>query len=446
MEIFKRYWKVCLKIIMSLQIIIAVAFIIRNITYVPLYGDTVEYLEISQTMELDNYRPFIYPLLLRGCTELSNLIHINYTYIIYTIQNILSIIMCIVIMSEILKNEDKKTKLLSGLYLWSMPLNIHFNMSVRYDSIAVSFTILFLTLLIKYIRENNWKNWIITSIIMYIASNIRSEKIYFFIFVMVVIIIWKIIEIIKNKEKTKKILIGLIGMLLIVTTSTKITQMLLQKNSDSRAQPSFVMFLYERIVGGYLEQYYDKLPDNVKQSITLEDAKEASTIENNYKIVYQKLYEEDGNYGRIFEVMKTMIRYNHYNIIRNVFVDFNKNMFPVIYLQFCNKEGTLTYTMTRMEGDHPLYADWYDLYATFVFYILLIVCIYYLQKYKVDKNKIIKYIPYILYSFISSVFFACLTSQNFHVRYLIPIYMIEVAIVISIIYQKRENKNECEEK
>ena len=141
-----RRIKSLIEILMAFQIIMMIVFIIKNGTYKPTYGDTPEYLSLAQTLKLDIYRPFIYPYTLNLLSKFVNIE--NITYILYPIQNAISLLSCLVLVStlnDVVEAKlSKKQIFFYSLFLGSLPLIVHYNMTLLSDSLAVSFNVLFI--------------------------------------------------------------------------------------------------------------------------------------------------------------------------------------------------------------------------------------------------------------------------------------------------------------
>ena len=443
MKILKKI----IQILMIFQIIIGGIFIIKNGAYMPKYGDSIEFLEIAQTMELDSYRPFVYPLVLNISTKIADLFNINMTIIAYLIQILISIFACFVLVNTLKKifniELNKKEITLYSLFIFFIPFNMHFNMSIKCDSLATSFTIMFLCYLMTYIKEEKYRYAIYSFITMFISSNIRSERIYFLSFVLISILIIEAINCFTKKQKNFKKIIIITSVLILGIVTTKISQIIFQdENANERSQPTFSMYFYERIIGDTLPDIYEYLPENIKEQITYEDAVYSASARNNYKAVYEALYKKHGNLDDVNTIMKVALRRNFPNIALNIISDFSKNMFSPYYLMSDNKDETMVYTSTRMEGEHYLYTGMYILYFTVLF---IIINIYLVMKMCINGINVIKnkeLIVILSYAIVNAGFFSLLTSQNFHIRYAMPVYLIEIAILVMLFAKNQEKCNE----
>ena len=444
----RKFFKNIIHLLLLLQIILGFVFIIRNFFYVPSYGDTTEFLELAQSLKLDDWRPFVYPIFLNLCIGFSNILHISYIPIIYIFQSIfsfLSIFSFVHLFCCIYQKDfSLKYQIFYTLFLWAIPFNIHFNFSIKPDSLATSFTLFFLVFLIYFLYKEKKRYAIITFIFMYIASNIRSEKIYFLCGILFLLILFYCLKriILKRDISIKKMVI-LFLLLTLGYTSYYITKSTLQTNSDSaRTQPSVISFIYQRVAEPYLADIYQYLPEGITSSISYEFA---TTSHPAYLGVYEKLLEEDnGNTDRIKEIIHIALQYNYHNVIFDITTDFVKNMFPIAYGILDNHEGMFEYTIQKMQGEHPVFTNAYLIYFNFIilmFFIILIIK----RNSKMDAHNIKNFLPCLLYIFISSSFFSCFTTMNFHIRYAFPCYLLEACLLflffISMVNQKETAKS-----
>lgn len=427
-----------IEILMAFQIIMMVVFIIKNGTYKPTYGDTPEYLSLAQTLKLDIYRPFIYPYTLNLLSKFVNIE--NITYLLYPIQNVISLLSCLVLVStlnDVVEAKlSKKQILFYSIFLGSLPLIVHYNMTLLSDSLAISFNVLFICFLIKYIRTEKIAYALATLITMFLCASTRSEKIYFLSFVIVGVIVIKIINYLHERKKSKsilniKIIAGLSIILVFGNITTKIAKAKFQNFEDvERTQSSVSYILYERIVSNSLPDIYTYLPEDIKQIISYEEALESATEKNKYKKPYEKLLKQDGNSKRSFTIMKIAVRRNAPKILINVLSDFIKNIFTPYYILSNQDDELYKYTISKMEGEHYLYTDAYVLYFDVLFVIINIYVWINKKSYRViDKYGVFVILLYIL---ASSGFFACFTAFNFHIRYEMPIYILENGFLITL--------------
>lgn len=77
---------------MTVQIVLGFAWMAVNLTNMPLFGDSTEYYELSQTLQVDEYRPLLYPLIIRIANKIANHMSIPYQTLVYSGQTLLCIL------------------------------------------------------------------------------------------------------------------------------------------------------------------------------------------------------------------------------------------------------------------------------------------------------------------------------------------------------------------
>ena len=191
--------------------------------------------------------------------------------------------------------------------------------------------------------------------------------------------------------------------------------------------------MIKNIMKNNLEDMYQYFPEEITKTISYEDV--VNNGKASYCGIYEKLVNEDNNTSRVILLLKIILKHNWYNILLDVNSDLIKNLFPVFYQMFESREGAFQWTITRMQGNHPVYTTVYIIYNNILYIIISIFIVYKIltNNNKFNIKKIIDLLPIILYILISAIFFACLTSQNFNIRYVMPSYMIEIGLIIIIL-------------
>jgi hypothetical protein len=121
---------------------------VANWHYVPLYGDTTEYIALSKTLKVDQYRGIIYPIALRTSDIIDFHLSIKIGFLaLYFAQLFLLFISPIVFCITLLKTfadgrMSDKYAIVCGLVASFNPLSFHFALAVFTDSIAASLLML----------------------------------------------------------------------------------------------------------------------------------------------------------------------------------------------------------------------------------------------------------------------------------------------------------------
>lgn len=121
-----------------------------NIHEVPQYGDTVEYLRLARTIDVDQYRTILYPWFLHLCAVSATIGKASNPFWAYLGQIALSLVASMIFGSAL--STDLAATRKTGAKNWlivaivalattTCPLMAHFSLSLMSDSIASSLTV-----------------------------------------------------------------------------------------------------------------------------------------------------------------------------------------------------------------------------------------------------------------------------------------------------------------
>ncbi len=70
-------------LIMTVQILCGFLWMAVNLYQIPVFGDSTEYYNLSQTLQVDEYRPILYPLIIRASETLCAHLPFPYQTLLY---------------------------------------------------------------------------------------------------------------------------------------------------------------------------------------------------------------------------------------------------------------------------------------------------------------------------------------------------------------------------
>lgn len=73
-----------------ISLLVGLIWTARNLSHIPQYGDTPEYLSLSKQLRVDQYRGIFYPYFIHFCNSLSYFNNLKAHTIIYSIQIVLT--------------------------------------------------------------------------------------------------------------------------------------------------------------------------------------------------------------------------------------------------------------------------------------------------------------------------------------------------------------------
>ena len=96
-----RLFLTLLGLLMAIQICFGFAWMVVNLANIPIFGDSTEYFNLSQTLMVDEYRPLLYPLLIRIAVKMANHLPLAYQTLAYIGQTLLCILSAIFLSVQI---------------------------------------------------------------------------------------------------------------------------------------------------------------------------------------------------------------------------------------------------------------------------------------------------------------------------------------------------------
>lgn len=226
-----------LNAILVMQIIVALIWIGGNIQSIPLYGDTDEYIRMSESLRGHSYRTVFYPWILHLLMRVSTTFFVE---ILYSIQWILSLIAFYYffyigfrLVSGSVPPEKAAQRgictsaLFPALFMASNPLITHFNLSVLTDGMALSFSLIFITSLLSYfyLKGSKKSSFSIMAVSFILMSLMRVEKLYFGIMIVFLVLLYEHFEGRRSNSKlaskyTVSILITVVSVILLYSLIT----------------------------------------------------------------------------------------------------------------------------------------------------------------------------------------------------------------------------------
>lgn len=195
-----------LNIVLSLQIIVAVAWMAGNIQSIPLYGDTEEFFHLSKLLKSHSYKNVFYPWVLHILTRVSMTFLIEILYSVQWVLSAIAFYYFFVIGFQLpfgnmsVKKTTKKDIYISAFFpalvMACNPLLTHFNFSVLADGMTLSFSLIFLTSLIAciHLQPARTISFCIMTVSFILMSLMRVEKLYFGILTILLVLLYENFE------------------------------------------------------------------------------------------------------------------------------------------------------------------------------------------------------------------------------------------------------------
>lgn len=398
-----RLLRLCAFVLMLIQIILGILWMAQNIQATPLFGDSTEYLNLSYTFILDEYRPVLYPFIIRCIRYIGKHTYMNFNILLYGFQTIISfgsIYFFVSIIDYIMglyKNADKKRYFFRAfftLYLMTIPMITFMNFTILTDSLATSMMILFLSALMLLFSVQRARYVYLLIIISVIAQSLlRADRLYSCI---LLTFICFLIKILKSSGVRKRIIIAMLSVCLISVGAVKgIGHFTQTPGAYGRVQTSLDFILLDRIVWPNMTANYGHFSSEIQSYISWEEAQEFDS--HNNKVMYQMapLLQTRVGKDKAEQIYREMASVVFANQPQKVLTDIGEDVLAMIATPFssylntkgrCNKADS--WNIYCLSSETPELTVQYNSFYHYSFMSLLVIGILICIILKVEKQEL----------------------------------------------------------
>lgn len=294
MEKLKTGIRYIVYVFIAIQIGMGILWIIQNITAIPCFGDSTEYINLSQSLQLDEYRTILYPLILRVAIAIGNRMHVPYQVLIYTGQILLSFgsiyYMCWNLLAREDKSADWKKCIFYTLGIMTIPVVNFLNLTILTDSLALSFMLVILVQIGKV-----WKNETLRAVdvVMLVVAFllealVRADRIYS---CTLYLIVYSVIRLIR-KVDWKQFAIVAVAVVFTAGAAIGINRSTQTPRLYGRVSTNLDFILLDRVVWPNMTANYDDFSEEIKNTISLEEAVKFDEHNNNVMYYLAPMVEE----------------------------------------------------------------------------------------------------------------------------------------------------------
>ncbi len=280
-------------VLMTGQILEGIRWMCRNITAMPSFGDSTEYINLSQTLILDEYRPILYPLLLRVLLA----VFPNGTpfqIILYGLQTAVSfasifygivIIDRVVLKTRLVSARRRAVQVFMALYLMTIPMLTFMNFTVLTDSLATSMLIILITSLIRMVGDETAKlgNYLLMGCSLAVESLLRADRLYSSLVLVAAVFF---IKAVRDPRTRKRVAVSGVCVCLCTGLFVKgVGRFTQTPGFNGRVKTNLEFVLLDRVVWPNMYANYWNFPQEIRYIITVEEAQTFDQHNNN--VMYQ---------------------------------------------------------------------------------------------------------------------------------------------------------------
>lgn len=406
----KNFWyglRILAVIAMAVQILCSLFWMAINLYNIPVFGDSTEYYNLSQTLQLDEYRPILYPLLIRVASMLCTHLPFPYQTLLYlwqTVFSFLSILYLIWQLGSIAYPKIKKKKwrvflakaVFVSLYLMGIPMITFLNFSVLTDSLATSMLLFTVGAIIKIFNSKKFfrSSYFIIFASMLVEYTLRADRLYTCTLFLVICFF---IYLIKKRKKAfirQAVVFSLAAVLLSTGFASAINKITQQPGLYGRIPTTFGFVLLDRVVWPNMENNYQDFSDEIKSLITEEDAKTFDEHNNNVMYQMAPLLREKVGIDKAEELYKEMAAVVFRNQPVKVIGDICEDILCVFFTPISAWLSTLGVVDTAddwnlycvSQNSRSLSNFYYHFYLYFFIVLFVIACAIILRKHLCTKK------------------------------------------------------------
>ena len=152
---FRRVGSLVVAAVVAVQVCLGAVWWMADVTAIPEYGDTTEYLALSDTLEVDSFRTLFYPLLVRGAREAGGFLGVPWVSLLYAVQLAVAVAATAFLVRSLAPRLPRWTVAVVTAALVTLPLPLHYTATVLTDSLAASFLLLVVAGLVRWAAHDD---------------------------------------------------------------------------------------------------------------------------------------------------------------------------------------------------------------------------------------------------------------------------------------------------
>lgn len=442
-------------VFICINVCTGLVWIAGNISYIPKYGDTKEYLANSKTLIVDQYRGILYPYFLNRSNYLAEATGLKFQHVVYFFQILLTFL-SIKLFAFVLFPETINVRIrwfiafVTAAVVSLDPLVAHFSLTVMADSLAASFTIMYLAFLVLVIKEadagaRKTVLYFTMAICFFILISLtRVEKLYFGLIMFLLFLV--IFAFRYNHVKSQKMLsllflvFCLFGVAIVNYVKSET-----QVNNSNRPSLDVPSIAFSRVMWPIMSQAYEYFPDNIKTIFTKAEANKFDEHANNvYPFLVKIMQRKDGR-EVILTITRTTIEHFPLQVTAKITFDFIKYTlpnvaFPLEFVGVLPISWATGWTVSRMGMYQPNLTKIYLMIGAVNFFAILIYVsqnLDFRHKKRVLKEVLISNPVIVIVSMaviVNSMFFTLFHGMDAHIRYALPSYLIINTVLVSLLF------------
>jgi len=358
--------------LMMAQVGLGLAWWAADLDTVPAYGDTVEYLRLAGSLQVDSYRTVFYPAVLRGAGDAAGWLHLPLAPVVYGLQAGVALAATLYLLStlwaitaarpagaglgQVRPGVRRLTLTLLALVLLTLPVVAHFSDTLLSDSLAASLLVAAVAAVVRIavLGDVRLRTLALALLCATGAELARPEKIYVLAPVVAAVLLGTLITRRGPRGvRAAALLTVAVVPAIAVTGINRATQ-----TADLGRPPlTTSAMLFNRTAWPRLEAIRPHLPADVRAVISAADARAVDADNNQVTWALARLRAAAGGGDRLVdEVTRTALSCCWRSIALATAAGVGRYSAPVLLYPIDLATGDATATpwmQSRMEMAHP---------------------------------------------------------------------------------------------
>ena len=423
---------------------IALAWWIADVGVIPRYGDTTEYLSLSQTLRVDQFRTLLYPLLLRMVGNSVGLVYTMQTvvalaaiaYLGSTLWTLSSRLPALRHLARARAWQRRAVIAVFTLLVFCQPLVAHFDLSVLSDSLAASFAIAACAALIRIAAlSDTRRRTIALALLATVAAEwIREEKVAVVAIVVAAALIGAL-----ARHRDRRVLATLGAVLVLPATAVSLVNHQTQTADLGRPPVDAASRLFNRTVWPHMERILPLLSGEARSAVTMQQARSFDADYNRILPMDRYLRQRAGGTPGILDAMSNAaLRCCWRDIAADTGADLARYSVPTV----AYAAGVLlpstpwaaagsSWTETRMAMAHPSLTRLYELWwVAALVLVQLPLLLALLPRVRRREHAVWAVGIAGALCLVNAALFALTNSIPANVRYSLPAYSLSAAVLL----------------
>lgn len=362
---------------LSLQIILGMAWIIGNLGKLHGFGESLFYLEVSESLLFDEYTGALYPVLLMLVRGIEGLLRIPYTYVMHLLQLGVAGYAGYFLLNK-MGCKSPLFKIWGSFALLTYPMIAQCHLAILPNSLAFSALLVELALVLEVVRKEEplcCRQLFYINLFWLIGALLLPEYLYLGSVPIVLLLGRDFVKF--RKHVGKRYVYHVILVAAFVGMIAGICDLTRQEGAYGRPARSVEASIFSRVAWTSLRDYYEVWPQELQAvcdyDLVDEVARYADEMERMLLPHVETVLGEERVRELYLEAAKNVFYYNKRNVLHEVAWDVVSYTFPPVAMQMLLEgRGYDSYVGRNyeiMRQETPQLAKWYVDYSCWWFVV-----------------------------------------------------------------------------